>query len=70
MKEEAAKQRALCVQIHGFEDHFFWLGVYDPPVKIMNRKNVILFYGKHVGEQQRTVSRSGPFSHLLSILLG
>ena len=50
-----------------FEDHFFWLGVYDPPVKILDRKNEILFYGKHVDEQAAP-EQVGAFSKLLCIL--
>lgn len=55
------------LQVKEFEDHFFWLGVYDPPVKILDRKNEILFYGKHVDEQAPP-EQVGAFSKLLRIL--
>lgn len=55
------------LQVKEFEDHFFWLGVYDPPVKILDRKNEILFYGKHVDEQAAP-EQVGAFSKLLCIL--
>ena len=55
------------MQIENFEDHFFWLGVYDPPVKILDRKNEVLFYGKHVDQSIRP-RHGGSFSKLLSIL--
>lgn len=57
-----------CIQIRDFEDHFFWLGVYDPPVKIVDRKNEILVYGKHV-DHQSPAKHAGPLSKLLSIFL-
>ena len=55
------------MQVDGFEDHFFWLGVYDPPVKILDRKNEVLLYGKHV-DQSSYARHVGPFGKLLSIL--
>ena len=55
------------MQIKDFEDRLFWLGVYDPPVKILDRKNEILFYGKHV-DQSTDAGHGGPFGKLLSIL--
>ena len=54
------------MQITDFEDHFFWLGVYDPPVKILDRKNEILFYGKHV-DRRIPIRHLGIFGKLLSI---
>ena len=56
-----------CMQVKDFEDHFFWLGVYDPPVKILHRKNEILLYGKHA-DQSSSARHVGPFGKLLSIL--
>lgn len=56
-----------CMQVENFQDHFFWLGVYDPPVKILDRKNEILFYGKHV-DQSIYPRHSGSFSKMLSML--
>ena len=56
------------MQVREFEDHFFWLGVYDPPVKILDRKNEVLFYGKHVDQQSIPQQiPEGPLSKLLSI---
>ena len=55
------------MQVDGFEDHFFWLGVYDPPVKILDRKNEVLLYGKHV-DQSSYARHVGPFGKLLSML--
>ena len=56
------------MQVRDFEDHFFWLGVYDPPVKILDRKNEVLFYGMHVDQQKfHQHTQAGPISKLLSI---
>ena len=41
--------------------------MYDPPVKILDRKNEVLFYGKRVG-QSTDARDSGSFGKLLSML--
>ena len=55
------------MQVKDFEDRFFWLGVYDPPVKILDRKNEVLFYGRHM-DQGTDTTHGGPFGKLLSML--